>query len=158
MTFNFDGTFTIETNDLALVGTHELRIKTSLVEYPDVLSVTETILPLEFTRCQLILQDWKIGEVSVPPETEAYQVFEEPSFAYKTSNCRYNWSNFSFLVTKADGSELTAPEEYLSLTAENRTLTYHEQLVDEEVVLKVSLIADLSDGLTQVISTFTVTF
>ena len=91
MTFNFDGTFTIETNDLALVGTHELRIKTSLVEYLDVLSVTETILPLEFTRCQLILQDWKIGEVSVPPETEAYQVFEEPSFAYKNSNCRYNW-------------------------------------------------------------------
>ena len=93
-------------------------------------SLTDTILPLEFIRCPLLLNDWNIGEVSVPPETEAYHVFEEPNFAYTKSNCRYYWSNFTMTVTGADGPFLTTdidfPSNYLSLTAENRTLTYHE--------------------------------
>ena len=54
-----------------MLGTYELRIKANLIEHPDVETSVETVLPLELIRCPIDLLEWEIGDVLVPPITEA---------------------------------------------------------------------------------------
>ena len=51
--FDESGTFTVETNDLAMLGDYELRICAYLEEHPQVETIAETIVPLQFLRCAL---------------------------------------------------------------------------------------------------------
>ena len=80
--FNSDGTFSIETNNLLLSGTKELRISPRLIEHPNTVIPEETILPLEFITCKLKMQEWTTGDVTVPTGVDAEWVFEEPIITY----------------------------------------------------------------------------
>ena len=44
--FHSNGTFIIDTNDLALLGSKALYITASLVEHPGTVTTQETIIPL----------------------------------------------------------------------------------------------------------------
>ena len=94
--------------------------------------------------------EWEIGDVSVPPGTEAYFTFNEPQFSYKAGNCGYIWSSFDIeLIKKANGQRLSKRnDEFLSLGMEDessRKLTFYEQLTYREITIFVTLAAKLSD-------------
>ena len=93
LVFEEDGTFTVVTNDLELLGQYELRLCAYLVEHPHVETLGESILPINFSRCSLNLEHWVISDVSVPPVTESSSVFEEPLFTYTFNrDCGYFWT------------------------------------------------------------------
>ena len=69
MDFNANGIFYITTNDAKFLGSHELHIKAKLVDHPDT-STAAVILPLEFLKCEIKLNEWSTSNVIVPPETE----------------------------------------------------------------------------------------
>ena len=59
--FNSDGSFSIETNEFAYEGTKELRIRAILIEHPDTKTQEDTILLIDFSRCQLKIHEWYNG-------------------------------------------------------------------------------------------------
>ena len=64
--FRTDGAFSIYTSDLALLGSHELHISASLTDFPAVVTASETIISINFARCQVQVLDWVISDTTVP--------------------------------------------------------------------------------------------
>ena len=74
--FTTDGTITVFTDDFAFLGSHEMRISASLVTYPNIVTASETILPLEYAPCELTIAPWTIGDVVVPVGAQVHQILE----------------------------------------------------------------------------------
>ena len=107
------------------------------------------------------MQDWFVGDVTVPSGDDLTTVFESPIFTYDHPdfNCGYFWNDYALIsMVDARGFDLLDTEEFIELDAPNLSLLYQSQIQYTDVVLKVTMIARLSDLETQVTTTFTVTF
>ena len=101
MDFNANGTFFITTNDAKFLGSHELHIKAKLEDHPDT-STALVILPLEFRRCEIELNEWFTSNVIVPPGTDVLHTFDDPTFTYTdTDICGYFWTDYTVFSIEA---------------------------------------------------------
>ena len=60
------GTFSVETTNITLIGSHELWIIARLANYPAIVTSSPVILPLEFVPCHVTVDDWKQNDVTIP--------------------------------------------------------------------------------------------
>lgn len=159
--FDSSGSFTIDESDANLIGARGLFLTAQLVDYPDVTTDVETVLPLYFITCPITVEPWKIGSVIVPTGISVEQVFEEPIFAYDLEqNCDYSWERFKVtsIVNTEQETEVPNSEDYMTLSEAERMLTYKEQIIYTQLVFNVTLTAYLSDKSTRVSTTALVTF
>ena len=137
---------------MAYLGKHELHINASLDIYPSITTSSSIILPIEFIRCPVELSLWQISDTTVPPVTNIKQEVEGPFFVYPTLDCDYYWMQFTIEAVNQYGIDVTSRiSNYISLVVEEgfAYFTYLPQaLVDEDLVLSVTVTASMSDLLT----------
>lgn len=80
--FNNDGTFKVQTSDIGLLGSYEIKVSASLVNYPTVTTITKTTIPINFKLCDLNVNTWSLPKVNVPYATNLTHKYEEPTFQY----------------------------------------------------------------------------
>ena len=78
-----------------------LHISASLVDYAKMTTLAETLMPLNFIRCSIIVEEWSTSDINVPTSPASItQEVSLPEFIYTEDgyNCEYNWASFDFQV------------------------------------------------------------
>ena len=57
---------TVNTDDLTVLGAHELHLSASLEIYPSVVTASPVIFPIDFETCPVEIEPWVISDVTVP--------------------------------------------------------------------------------------------
>lgn len=156
--FRSDGYFKIRSDDLALLGRHELRLDVSLKSFPNIFAST-VVLPLEFKRCSVLLGEWALQNLFVPTAQRMTVAFDEPAFAYASGDavCNYEWQSYELHVKLLEGAlpaSISDPTSLLLLSQEHLTIDFKALTLSAGVTLEVAVQATLSDEVTIATATF----
>ena len=63
----------------------------------DTWTLQETILPLNFVKCEVEVEEWVVGDVTVPSGLDLSSVFEPPLFTNNQVefDCGYYWLDYA---------------------------------------------------------------
>ena len=66
-----NGSISISSDDISMLGLHEIRVNARLASYPAVAAVSTTVIPFSFVKCPVLVQPWAVEDffVSSPGET-----------------------------------------------------------------------------------------
>lgn len=158
--FSSDGSFTILSDSLTLLGDHQIEIRASLTNHPSVSTTTVTIIPIAFRTCPVTVAPWKLNDLAVQAGETVLQTVVSPQFSYTTdANCGYLWQSYEFSIAGEDGQQIQESGSFVSFDPAlmQFTFTNSGEQLSQDMVYTVSLVAKLSDSATQARASFKVT-
>ena len=85
-----------------------MHITASLIDYTDMTSLTVTLLPLQFIRCPVAVEEWLSNDLLIDSSSAStIQKVSLPYFYYTENefDCGYFWADLDFQVFLGDSLE-----------------------------------------------------